>query len=283
MRFTTRSLRGCLSGCLAAALCAFALAGVAPTSAADIAGTQATGNYEITIHADETVDNVMTLTVDNMPEEQFSAFCTQTSFLSSGGYPTDVEQIEKDGKPACKVSNTGVPLDEVSQLSMTITHSGGQFDFSTMVSGEVRVATVTVTFPGRVTNANESGVTDGNSVTWTELKDSTRIEAAGKDSPGSPWPWIIAGVAAVVVVVAVAVTAVIILTRRRRRPSTGGPDVIYGQPGAPLSGQQPNQPGPPQQPGYNQPGPPQQPGRPDGGYGGPQPPDQQPYGANGQY
>ncbi|MFC2659648.1 MAG: hypothetical protein ACFNZX_01980, partial [Actinomyces sp.] len=123
----------------------------------------------------------------------------------------------------------------------------------------------------------------GNSVTWTELKDSTRIEAAGKDSPGSPWPWIIAGVAAVVVVVAVAVTAVIILTRRRRRPSTGGPDVIYGQPGAPLSGQQPNQPGPPQQPGYNQPGPPQQPGRPDGGYGGPQPPDQQPYGANGQY
>ena len=101
MRFTTRSLRGCLSGCLAAALCAFALAGVAPTSAADIAGTQATGNYEITIHEDETVDNVMTLTVDNMPEEQFSAFCTQTSFLSSGGYPTDVEQIEKDGKPAC--------------------------------------------------------------------------------------------------------------------------------------------------------------------------------------
>ena len=161
MRFTTRSLRGCLSGCLAAALCAFALAGVAPTSAADIAGTQATGSYEITIHEDETVDNVMTLTVDNMPEEQFSAFCTQTSFLSSGGYPTDVEQIEKDGKPACKVSNTGVPLDEVSQLSMTITHSGGQFDFSTMVSGEVRVATVTVTFPGRVTNANESGVTDG--------------------------------------------------------------------------------------------------------------------------
>mgnify|MGYP000279056727 CR=1 FL=1 len=77
-----------------------------------------------------------------------------------------------------------------------------------MVSGEVRVATVTVTFPGRVTNANESGVTDGNSVTWTELKDSTRIEATGKDSPGSPWPWIIAGVAAVVVVVAVAMLVV---------------------------------------------------------------------------
>ena len=74
MRFTTRSLRGCLSGCLAAALCAFALAGVAPTSAADIAGTQATGSYEITIHEDETVDNVMTLTVDNMQEEKFYSF-----------------------------------------------------------------------------------------------------------------------------------------------------------------------------------------------------------------
>ena len=89
----------------ALALCALALVGIVPTSAADMLDPQLKASYEFTIHKEETVDLTATMTAAGLSDDNFSQFCKKENFPTiEGATPDTVEQIEQDGKPACRIS-----------------------------------------------------------------------------------------------------------------------------------------------------------------------------------
>ena len=144
----------------------------------------------------------------------------------------------------------------------------------TQLYGEMEVS-VSVTFPGRVTEASGNAEKKGNTVTWTNVLDEKgSLHAVGKDSAGLfgvPWLWIIVGGAVVLVVILVVVILVAKSGKKKKPAAPGAPGGYPGQPmGYAQFGQQPYN---PQQPGYPQQ---QYPGQP-----GQNP--QQPYNPNGQY
>ena len=217
------------------ALCALTLVGIASTSAADMLNPQLKASYEFTIHKDETVDLTLTMTAEGLPDEGFSQFCKKENFPTiEGPNPATVEQIEQDGRPACKISTTNISPEDTSSVVWSVSHEKGKFSFSATPNADLDEATMTVYFPGKAVKASENGATDGNSATWTGLDASTSVTATGEDSPSRPWIWVAVGAIAVIVVGGGAALAVVLRTRRRRRSGSVRP---AGQPVPP--GQQP--------------------------------------------
>ena len=201
----------------ALALCALALVGIVPTSAADMLDPQLKASYEFTIHKEETVDLTATMTAAGLSDDNFSQFCKKENFPTfEGATPDTVEQIEQDGKPACRISVANLSPDEMSSVTWSVTHEDGRFTFSATTYADLDDTTMTVNFPTRVAQANADGTINGSSVTWTGLASNTAIEATAKDSSGPPWMWIIAGVAAVIVVGGGAALANVLRSRGRK-------------------------------------------------------------------
>lgn len=286
---------------------------------------------DLTIH-DDTVDQ--TVLIWDSSDQMSEADCSKDSMSDAGvSQAKDAKYTftKHDGHPACEIKATNIPLSQFDgqgaqggqagqsgqsgSSSVKITHENGQYDFTmplgemddsqkqqmTQLYGEMEVS-VSVTFPGRVTEASGNAEKKGNTVTWTNVLDEKgSLHAVGKDSAGLfgvPWLWIIVGGAVVLVVILVVV--ILVAKSGKKKPAApGAPGGYPGQPmGYPQPGQQPynpqqQQPGYPQQgaqPGYpqQQPGYPQQhPGQP--GQNPQQPynpngqPGQQPYNPNGQY
>ena len=269
--------------------------------------------YDLTIHGD-TVDQSILMwdSKDQMTESD----CSEDGLSRSGVNPaSDVPEgvevkynfTQHDGHPACEIKATNIPLSQFngkssssgSSGSLKITHENGHYDVTmplsemddsqrqqmTQLYGDMEVS-ISITFPGEVTEASGNAEKNGNTVTWANVLDEKgSLHAVGKDSggvlsgsvAGVPWLWIIVG--AVVVLVIIVVIVLVVRSGKKKQTAPGG---YPGQPMgyAPQPGQQPYN---PQQPGYPQQGaqpvyPPQQqyPGQP-----GQNP--QQGYNFNGQY
>ena len=274
--------------------------------------------YDLTIHGD-TVDQSILMwdSKDQMTESD----CSEDGLSRSGVNPaSDVPEgvevkynfTQHDGHPACEIKATNIPLSQFngqssssgSSGSLKITHENGHYDVTmplgemddtqrqqmTQLYGEMEIS-ISITFPGKVTEASGNAEKKGNIVTWANVLDEKgSLHAVGEDSggvlsgsvAGVPWLWIIVG--AVVVLVIIVVIVLVVRSGKKKQTAPGG---YPGQPMgyAPQPGQQPYSPQqyPAQQPGYPQQGaqpvyPPQQqyPGQP-----GQNP--QQGYNPNGQY
>ena len=217
---------------------------------------------------------------------------------------------EHDGHPSCEMKATDIPLSQFdgkggqsgsSGEAIKITHENGHYDVTVplgemddsqqqqMKQSGVEVS-VSVTFPGKVTEASGNAEKKGSTVTWANVLDEKgSLHAVGKDSAGLfgvPWLWIIVG-AAVVLVVIIVVVIIVAKSGKKKSAAPGGypgQPMGYAQPGQqPYNPQQGAQPGYPQQypgqPGQN----PQQGYNPNGQPGQPGQPGQQGYNPNGQY
>lgn len=182
--------------------------------------------------------------------------------------------------------------------SIKITHENGHYDVTmplgemdasqreqmTQLYGEMEVS-ISITFPGKVTEASGNAEKKGNIVTWNDVLDEKgSLHAVGEDSAGLlggsvagvPWLWIIVGAAAVLVVIIV----VVIIVAKSGKKKSAAPGAPGGYPGQPMGYAQPGQqPYNPQQPGYPQQG--AQPGYPQQQYPGQ--PGQQGYNPNGPH
>ena len=152
--------------------------------------------YDITIHEGETVDVSVLMWGSGLSEEM----CSQDSTLSDTGYAMTSTFTEHDGQPACESSATGLTLSQVNGEGddIRITHEGGLYvldadlgDVGGQASSYAELdsegssdfeSTLTVTFPGEVTEASGNAVISGRSVTWNLLEDSGALHAEGKDS-----------------------------------------------------------------------------------------------------
>ena len=267
---------------------------------------------DLTIHGD-TVDQ--TVLIWDSSDQMSEADCSKDSMSDAGVSQAKDAQYtftKHDGHPACEIKATNIPLSQfdgkggqsgqdAAEGAIKITHENGQYDF-TMPLGEMDDSqqqqmkqsgvevSVSVTFPGKVTEASGNAEKKGSTVTWANVLDEKgSLHAVGKDSAGLfgvPWLWIIVG-AAVVLVVIIVVVIIVAKSGKKKSVAPGGypgQPMGYAQPGQqPYNPQQGAQPGYPQQyPG--QPGQsPQQGYNPNGQPGQPGQPGQQGYNPNGQY
>ena len=271
--------------------------------------------YDLTIHGD-TVDQTILMwdSKDQMTEDN----CSKEGMASAGVNPADdvpegvdvkYTFTDHDGHPACEIKATNVPLSQFdgkggqagqsdSPGSIKITHENGHYDVTmplgemdasqreqmTQLYGEMEVS-ISITFPGKVTEASGNAEKKGNIVTWNDVLDEKgSLHAVGEDSAallggsvaGVPWLWIIVGAAAVLVVIIV----VVIIVAKSGKKKSAAPGAPGGYPGQPMGYAQPGQqPYNPQQPGYPQQG--AQPGYPQQQYPGQ--PGQQGYNPNGPH
>ena len=267
---------------------------------------------DLTIHGD-TVDQ--TVLIWDSSDQMSEADCSKDSMSDAGVSQAKDAQYtftKHDGHPACEIKATNIPLSQfdgkggqsgqdAAEGAIKITHENGQYDF-TMPLGEMDDSqqqqmkqsgvevSVSVTFPGKVTEASGNAEKKGSTVTWANVLDEKgSLHAVGKDSAGLfgvPWLWIIVG-GAVVLVVIIVVVILVAKSGKKKSAAPGGypgQPMGYAQPGQqPYNPQQGAQPGYPQQypgqPGQN----PQQGYNPNGQPGQPGQPGQQGYNPNGQY
>ena len=267
---------------------------------------------DLTIHGD-TVDQ--TVLIWDSSDQMSEADCSKDSMSDAGVSQAKDAQYtftKHDGHPACEIKATNIPLSQfdgkggqsgqdAAEGAIKITHENGQYDF-TMPLGEMDDSqqqqmkqsgvevSVSVTIPGKVTEASGNAEKKGSTVTWANVLDEKgSLHAVGKDSAGLfgvPWLWIIVG-AAVVLVVIIVVVIIVAKSGKKKSAAPGGypgQPMGYAQPGQqPYNPQQGAQPGYPQQypgqPGQN----PQQGYNPNGQPGQPGQPGQQGYNPNGQY
>ena len=212
------------------------LAGTPPAAALRSDDMGVTASYQIDIHKDETVDITVTVDIEDVSP---SMYCTKD--LKDSVKVKDQPNAAVDVSPSgdqCVMTLTGVDIDSMKEdESLTIRHKGGKYIFtaSDFSSAKDIDTTMSVTFPGKATKADDKAQIDGNTVTWSDLGSLSSINAEGRDSPGPSWTSIIVGVLAVLVI--------------------GGGIADYTQGGYAQPGYQPGQPGyQPGQPGYAQPG-----------------------------
>ena len=257
---------------------------------------------DLTIHGD-TVDQ--TVLIWDSSDQMSEADCSKDSMSDAGVSQAKDAQYtftKHDGHPACEIKATNIPLSQfdgkggqsgqdAAEGAIKITHENGQYDF-TMPLGEMDDSqqqqmkqsgvevSVSVTFPGKVTEASGNAEKKGSTVTWANVLDEKgSLHAVGKDSAGLfgvPWLWIIVGAAVVLVVIIV----VVIIVAKSGKKKSAAPGAPGGYPGQPMGYAQPGQqPYNPQQPGYPQQG--AQPGYPQQQYPGQ--PGQQGYNPNGPH
>ena len=264
---------------------------------------------DLTIHGD-TVDQ--TVLIWDSSDQMSEADCSKDSMSDAGVSQAKDAQYtftKHDGHPACEIKATNIPLSQfdgkggqsgqdAAEGAIKITHENGQYDF-TMPLGEMDDSqqqqmkqsgvevSVSVTFPGKVTEASGNAEKKGSTVTWANVLDEKgSLHAVGKDSAGLfgvPWLWIIVGAAVVLVVIIV----VVIIVAKSGKKKSAAPGGYPGQPmGYAQPGQQPYNPQQGAQPGYPQQYPGQPGQNPQQGYnpnGQPGQPGQQGYNPNGQY
>ncbi|MCL3777770.1 MULTISPECIES: hypothetical protein [unclassified Actinomyces] len=233
--------------------------------------------YDVTIHEGETVDFSFLAWGSEVTEDS----CDDESTMSDSGYEMTSTFTEHDGQPACQSVAKDLPLSEVNSEGspLQVTHKGDLYlvsfeagDTSSQVDSYEELAgeefsdfeaTLTMTFPGKVTQASGNAEISGNTVTWNLMEESGTLHAEGKDSAGLPLTWII-GILVGVLAVAGVIVGVVLVSRKKKAPA-GAVPAYPAQGYAPQYGQPGQQPQAPQ--GYGQPG--QQYGQPAQGYGQP--------------
>ena len=169
---------------------------------------------------------------------------------------------EHDGHPSCEMKATDIPLSQFdgkggqsgsSGEAIKITHENGHYDVTVPLNDtsdsdqqEMKQAgvefSVSITFPGRVTEASGNAEKKGNTVIWAKVLDEKgSLHAVGEDSAGLfgvPWLWIIVGGAVVLVVILV---VVILVAKSGKKKKPAAPGAPGGYPGQPMGYAQPGQ------------------------------------------
>ncbi len=158
----------------------------------------------------------------------------------------------EEGNPTCEIKATNIPLSEF-RGDTSITHEGSTYVFNMKKSSEMEEyksdvkSTLSVTFPGKVTEHSGNSTVKGNTVTWDNFLDEQGdLRAVGGDGSGSMALLLVGGGVLLLVVVG-AIVAVVLVNNSKKRKAA--------QPAAPM-------PGPGPQPGAPMPGPGPQPGQP---------------------
>ena len=249
-------------------------AGLSPTaSAAD--SPSGTADIKLVIYENKTSDLSISIKVSGLSP---SNYCTEE-------YLGNEYDIKTEGD-TCIIGAYGVGIDDMSGGSMTIDHRDDVFDvnmsdFSSF--DDYESTSLTMVFPGKVTDADSNAKVDGNTAKWSDVVSLGSAHAEGKDTP-DPTPtsssrgqnqaqgsdeedsgpsllplWILLGAVAVVAVTATVVVFAMDASKKKQLAAQGA------YPGAPQYAQYPTQPDypvqqyPPAQPGY----------APESGYGAP--------------
>ena len=285
------------------AAAALALAG-APGHALPMADDDVsmTVSSEIVVKEDETYTAKFTMSDSGSTPTLSKSICNKETFDADESDAKDVTVEFKDegDTRSCILQGTG----SVSDSSSSISHNGDEFtattpDFNDQPSSTTVNITQSVTFPGKVTEADE-GTVDGTKVSFND-GDSHQVK--GKDKPtksaaagssqgttaekdgGSTPTWARLLMRAIPAAAIGGGVAVAMSQRKKKQQTQFGPYATPAQGYDPNQAffSQPDQPGQPYQQPYNgQPGQFGQPGQPyQPGDAGPAPhPYQQPY--NGQ-
>ena len=244
-----------------------------------------TVSSEIVVKEDETYTAKFTMSERGSTPTLSKSICNKETFDADESDAKDVTVEFKDegDTRSCILQGTG----SVSDSSSSVSHSGDEFtvttpDFNDQSSSTTFNITQSVTFPGKVTEADE-GTVDGTKVSFNDGdshqvkgKDKAPKKTASQDSEGESgstpmWVWALVGVLAVAIVGGT-VTAVVMNQRKKNHsqfvpyaapaPGYDPNQALFGQPSQPV--QQSYQPGyaePTTQP-YQQQGWPVQPGQP---------------------
>ena len=244
-----------------------------------------TVSSEIVVKEDETYTAKFTMSDSGSTPTLSKSICNKETFDADESDAKDVTVEFKDegDTRSCILQGTG----SVSDSSSSISHNGDEFtvttpDFNDQSSSTTVNITQSVTFPGKVTEADE-GTVDGTKVSFNDGdshqvkgKDKAPKKTASQDSEGESgstpmWVWALVGVLAVAIVGGT-VTAVVMNQRKKNHsqfvpyaapaPGYDPNQALFGQPSQPV--QQSYQPGyaePTTQP-YQQQGWPVQPGQP---------------------
>ena len=274
---------------------ALALAG-APGHALPMAedDVSMTVSSEIVVKEDETYTAKFTMSERGSTPTLSKSICNKETFDADESDAKDVTVEFKDegDTRSCILQGTG----SVSESSDSVSHSGDEFtvttpDFNDQSSSTTFNITQSVTFPGKVTEA-DGGKVDGNKVSFNDgdshlvkgkdkaaagATPSSSQESTGKSSSTPTWARLLMGA---IPAAAIGGGVAVAMSQRKKKQQTqfasyATPAQGYDPNQALFS--QPDQPGQPYQQPYNgQPGQPYQPGG-----AGPAPyPYQQPY--NGQ-
>lgn len=181
--------------------------------------------YDITVEDDDTVNVTMLMWGTIVSQDHCTRIEGQVRTASPGVRATTTSTRHK-GQSACRMSATGIPLGELRTVAshVSLRHSDDMYEVDINVRSvkyEAYLypgveATLTMTFPGEVTQADGQHVTvDGNTVTWTNLLEESAgsLHAEARDRPSLPWALIAAG-AALLVLVAVVLVVLVVLRRR---------------------------------------------------------------------
>ena len=241
-----------------------------------------TVSSEIVVKEDETYTAKFTMSDSGSTPTLSKSICNKETFDADESDAKDVTVEFKDegDTRSCILQGTG----SVSDSSSSVSHSGDEFtvttpDFNDQSSSTTVNITQSVTFPGKVTEADE-GTVDGTKVSFNDGdshqvkgKDKAPKKTASQDSEGESgstpmWVWALVGVLAVAIVGGT-VTAVVMNQRKKNHsqfvpyaapaPGYDPNQALFGQPSQPV--QQSYQPGyaepttqPYQQPYNNQQG-----------------------------
>ncbi|WP_196717250.1 LppM family (lipo)protein [Actinomyces trachealis] len=268
MRITSRPLlRHLATAALLPALALGMACGQGPTAFAEDFGGLGTGSIdlELVIHKNDTVDVTYKSKIGRIDP---STYCNTGFMDDKAGIKASAEVV--DG--TCVMKATGASLSKANEgAGMKIRHEGGKYYFETRgnkigpgSSGDGTIpgftSTMTVVFPGTVTQASANGKISDNKVTWTNPKSGEALSAEASESSSSFMLWLILGVLFLLLVAGGIILAVALSGRKKKQVALAG--------GYPTPGTQPPAPG-----GYPTPG--TQPPAP-GGYAPVQQPYQQP-------
>lgn len=240
-------------GTLVALSALILLGDVGLSPAASAAGSSSgTADIKLVIYEDETFD--LSLSV-KIPGTSPSDYCTEE-------YLGNEYEIRTEGD-TCTIGTYGVRIGDTNDGDTYIDHRNGVFvarmdDFDNFDNYES--TTLTMVFPGKVTDADSNAKVDGNTASWSDIVSLESARAEGKDVPDPTptpnndgqnqaqggnkkdsdpplWPlWILLGAVAVVAVTATVVVYAMNNSKKRQFAAQG----TY--PGAPQHAQYPTQP-----------------------------------------
>ena len=147
-------------------------AGLSPTaSAAD--SPSGTADIKLVIYENKTSDLSISIKISGLSP---SNYCTEEHL----GNEYDIK-MEGD---TCIIGAYGVGIDDMSGGSMTIDHRDDVFDvnmsdFSSF--DDYESTSLTMVFPGKVTDADSNAKVDGNTAKWSDVVSLGSARAEGKD------------------------------------------------------------------------------------------------------
>ena len=133
------------------------------------------------------------MTADGLPDEAFSQLCKKENFPTiEGPNPATVEQIEQDGKPACRISTTNIPSEGTSSIVWSISSENGNFVFSATTKADFDDATMTVNFPGKAVEASGGSKKLQRCFAGVRVRDAAALHGghgAVPRRPSQPFPY----------------------------------------------------------------------------------------------